>query len=343
MHVAPVNYALLCGTTPKQSLLGILTTYVWPDGCTVHLSRELQSSVAASRQAQDAAGQALAQVKAQLAGLQEQQSADKVGPAIPLPMSQIKGSNWQFTSCWPCPPNTAPGALQTLIQPHCSLPDEGACLVHTAVPNEWHACLCTSLCSSHTAKQQKGLTLLLLQATLQQQLDAAASAAEQAQTQLAQTADRLAAHEEDAGLVAGALADGLPSLLPKPRAGEEHALGQLQARLRQECPAPLVVSLLRAAATAGQQQQAQLRAVEARLTKLTQQLSEAAQRLQGMTACLAEHGKSGHQAAAAAEDFSAALDALESAVQQADARLQEQVDVLAGVQHDSKCSSWCSA
>lgn len=175
------------------------------------------------------------------------------------------------------------------------------------------------------SKAAKGLTLLLLQDTLQQQLDAAASAAEQAQTQLAQTADRLAAHEEDAGLVAGALADGLPSLLPKPRAGEEHALGQLQARLRQEFAAQLTVSLLRAAATAGQQQQAQLRAVEARLTELTQQLSEAAGRLQGMTACLAEHGKPGPQAAATAEDFSAALDALESAVQQADARLHEQV------------------
>ena len=169
------------------------------------------------------------------------------------------------------------------------------------------------------------LALLLLQAALRQQLDEAASAAEQAQTQLAQTADRLAAHEKDAGLVAGALADGLPSLLPKPRAGEEHALGQLQARLRQECAAQLAISLLRAAATAGRQQLGQLQAVEAKLTEQTQQLSEAAGRLQGMAACLTRHGKPGSQVGTTAEDFCAALNALEAAVQQAAAHLQEQV------------------
>ena len=181
---------------------------------------------------------------------------------------------------------------------------------------------------------------MLLQATLRQQLDKAASAAEQAQTQLAQTADRLAARDKDAGLVAGALADGLPSLLPKPRAGEEHALGQLQARLRQECAAQLAVSLLRAAATAGQQQQAQLQAVEAKLTEQTQQLSEAAVRLQGMAACLARNGNPGTQVGATAEDLSAALDALEAAVQQAAVCLQEQVGVLASVHPRGSCKSF---
>ena len=202
-------------------------------------------------------------------------------------------------------------------------------------------------CAVHSAAAAKqGSTRLafwLLQATLRQQLDAAASAAEQAQTQLAQAADRLAAHERDAGLVAGALADGLPSLLLKPRAGEEHALGQLQARLRQECAAQLAVSLLRAAAAAGQQQQAQLQAVGAKLNEQTQQLSEAAGRLQRMAACLTRHGKPGTQVGATAEDWSAALHGLEAAVQQADARLQEQVSVLASVYPKGSYRPSCSA
>ena len=58
----------------------------------MHLSRELQSSVAASRQAQDAAELALAQVQAQLAALQEQQSADQVGPATSLPMFKLNAA-----------------------------------------------------------------------------------------------------------------------------------------------------------------------------------------------------------------------------------------------------------
>ena len=81
------------GTTPKQCLLGFLIMYTWPDGSTVHLSRELQSNAAASRQAQDAAEQSLAQVQAQLAALREQQGADTVGACYLSAHVQIKGSS----------------------------------------------------------------------------------------------------------------------------------------------------------------------------------------------------------------------------------------------------------
>ena len=320
------------GNTPKQLLLGRLIIYLQPDRSTVHLSRELQSSVAASKQAQDAAELALRQVKAQLAALQEQQSADQVGPA---------------TSLCPCPNRMQQLTVYIMLALptwHCTWCCENLSTSTLLSARHWY------LRGSHSNQSQQGgmptcaihsaaaakqsstrLAFWLLQATLRQQLDEAASAAEQAQTQLAQAADRLAAHERDAGLVAGALADGLPSLLPKPRAGEEHALGQLQARLRQEGATQLAVSLLRAAATAGRQQQAQLQAVETKLAEQTQQLSEAAGRLQRMAACLTRHGKPGTQVGANAQDWSAALHGLEAAVQQADVRLQEQVGVLASV------------
>ena len=340
MSVVPVDHAFLYGHHPKQNLLGLFIIYIWPDGSTVHLSRELQSSVAASRQAQDAAEQSLAQVQAQLAALQEQQSADQVGSAFSLSLSKLKAAVGSFW-CWPCHQT-----LHTVLcKPRYEHFAQFGCLhgSHSSKSQQARLPACAAYSAAATKRSSIRRALLLLQATLRQQLDEAASAAEQAQTQLAQTADRLAAHERDAGLVAGALADGLPSLLPKPQAGEEHALGQLQARLRQECAAQLAVSLLRAAATAGQQQQAQLQAVKAKLTEQTQQLSEAARRLQGMAACLSRHGKPGTQVGATAEDLSAALNTLEAAVQQADARLQEQVGVLAGVHPKGSCKSSCLA